>query len=180
MRNYGSRPIRIIYNYCNIPPYALTSQLQTKIYSTTPTTIATVAMPKNLRRSKMIPTIPNIKAARTERFISNPPRAARGLPQPGWSIIIAPAVRVATTSNVIAIFPKRIFSFPKNPVKISHNLIISLINWMFFQITSIADAPGYSNAVKIVEQWNGILSGGIKQILKLYTFQFAFFTDEWD
>lgn len=76
--------------------------------------MATVAIAKNLRRSKMIPTMPNIKAAGIERFISNPPRAARGLPQPGRSIIIVPAVRVATTSNVIAIFPKRISLLSKN------------------------------------------------------------------
>ena len=95
--------------YCSIPPYAIISQLQTKIYSTTPTTMTTVEIAKNFRRSKIIPRIPNTKAAGIERFIINPTRALIGLPQPGPSMILAPVVRAATISNVIAIFPKRIF-----------------------------------------------------------------------
>jgi len=95
--------------YCSIPPYAIISQLQTKIYSTTPTTMATVAVAKSFRRSKMVPRTPNTKAAGIERFMINPARALIGLPQPGPSMILAPVVRAATISNVIAIFPKRIF-----------------------------------------------------------------------
>lgn len=72
--------------------------------------MTTVEIAKNLRRSKMIPRIPNTKAAGIERFIINPTRALIGLPQPGRSMILALAVKAATTSNVIAIFPKRISS----------------------------------------------------------------------
>lgn len=75
--------------------------------------MTTVEIAKNLRLSRMIPTMPNTKAAGIERFIINPTRVLIGLPHPGLSIMLALAVRVAMTSNVIAIFPKRIFSSPK-------------------------------------------------------------------
>jgi len=75
--------------------------------------MTTAAIAKNLRRSRMIPTMPNTRAARNESFPSHSPRAARGLPHPGLSIMCTPAVRAATASNVIAIFPKRIVSSSK-------------------------------------------------------------------
>jgi hypothetical protein len=53
----------------------------------------------------MIPMMPNIKAAGKENITSNPPRAARGLPQPGWHrnkrINVAPAI----INKVADIFP---------------------------------------------------------------------------
>jgi len=61
----------------------------------------------------MTPTIPNTRAAGMERFMINPTRALIGLPHPGRSMILALAVRAAATSNVIAIFPKRISSLSK-------------------------------------------------------------------
>jgi hypothetical protein len=76
--------------------------------------MATVAIAKNLRRSKMIPRTPNTKAAGIERFMINPTRALIGLPQPGRGMILTPAVRAAAISNVIAIFPKRISYLSKN------------------------------------------------------------------
>ena len=66
-----------------------------------------------LRRSQMIPTMPNIKAAGNENVTSSPPRAARGLPHPGRSTITATIVAAAIPNRVAEIFPKRIFSSPE-------------------------------------------------------------------
>ena len=73
-----------------------------------------VIIASNLRWSQMIPTMPNIKAVGNENITSNPPRAARGLPQPGRSTITATIVATATPNRVAEIFPKRIFNSPKN------------------------------------------------------------------
>jgi len=61
----------------------------------------------------MIPTMPTIKAARNEKIISSPPRAASGLPQPGRSIISAHIVARAMPNKIAEIFPKRISSLSK-------------------------------------------------------------------
>jgi len=55
----------------------------------------------------MIPTIPATKAARGENIISNPPRAASGLPQPGRNINSMRIVPAATPRSFAEIFPKR-------------------------------------------------------------------------
>jgi len=94
--------------YCSIPPYFAASQEQTKIYSTTLTIMKTVEIAKNLWRSKIVPTIPNTKAAGIEVYIINLTKVWMGLPQPGLNIMLALPVRVAMRSNVSAIFPKRI------------------------------------------------------------------------
>ncbi len=67
-----------------------------------------------LRLSQTIPTMPTIKAAGNEKIISSPPRAARGLPQPGLSIISAHIVTAAMPNKIAEIFPKRIVNSPKN------------------------------------------------------------------
>jgi len=64
----------------------------------------------------MIPTIPTTKEARMEKIISNPARAARGLPQPGRSTILAHIVAMAMPSRIVDIFPKRILRISKKPV----------------------------------------------------------------
>ena len=74
--------------------------------------MTTVEIAKNLRRSRMIPTIPNTKAAGVEIFIINLTKVLTGLPQPGLSIMLALPVRAAMTSNVSAIFPNRILTIP--------------------------------------------------------------------
>jgi hypothetical protein len=56
----------------------------------------------------MIPIIPTITEARIEKIISNPARAARGLPQPGRSTNIAHIVAVVIPSRIAEIFPNRI------------------------------------------------------------------------
>jgi len=56
----------------------------------------------------MIPRIPNIKETGNENITSGPPRAARGLPQPGRSIISAHIVARAMPNKIAEIFPKRI------------------------------------------------------------------------
>ncbi len=53
-----------------------------------------------------------IKEAGNENITNNPARVVSGLPQPGSNIIITPIIRAAVTSNVIAIFAKRISSSP--------------------------------------------------------------------
>jgi len=93
-----------------MPLYFAASQEQTNIYSTTLTIMTTVEIAKNLRRSRIIPRIPNTKAAGTEIFIINLTKVWTGLPQPGLSNTVALAVRTAARSNVIAIFPKRILT----------------------------------------------------------------------
>ncbi len=62
----------------------------------------------------MIPTMPTIKAAGNENIISNLPKVARGLLQPGRSIISAHIVAAAMPNKIAEIFPKRIFNSPKN------------------------------------------------------------------
>ena len=150
--------------------------------------MATVAIAKNLRRSRMIPTMPNTKAAGTEIFMINPTRVLAGLPQPGLSIMLALPVRANTTSNITAIFPKRISSLSKKNAKedfqyfnyIGILFAGQLINRRSFQVAGIASASGYADAVEIVEKRDGVLSGSIKKILELYTFQLAFLIDERD
>jgi len=56
----------------------------------------------------MIPMMPNIRAAGNENITSNPPRIARGLPQPGWHRNTRTNVAPAMISKVADIFPKRI------------------------------------------------------------------------
>ena len=76
--------------------------------------MTTVEIAKNLRRSKIVPTILNTKAAGIEIYIINLTKVWIGLPQPGLSIRFTLPVRTATSSNVSAIFPKRIcLSLPK-------------------------------------------------------------------
>ena len=72
-------------------------------------------MASNLRLSKMIPTIPK-KMAGNEIVISNHPRAAIGLPQPGRSIITAKNVVTNMAKKIADIFPKRILAASKKPV----------------------------------------------------------------
>jgi hypothetical protein len=95
-----------------MPPYFAASQEQTKIYSTTLIIMTTVEIAKNLRPSKIVPRIPNTKAAGIEIYIINLTKVWIGLPQPGLSIMLALPVRAAAISNVNAIFPNRILTVP--------------------------------------------------------------------
>ena len=80
-----------------------------KIYSTTLTIMTTTDIAKNFRRSRIIPTMPKIKAAGIERFIVNLTKVLRGLPHPGLNNSdVTLAIKIPAISNVIAIFPKRI------------------------------------------------------------------------
>jgi len=54
--------------------------------------------------------MPTIKAAGNESITSNPPRAARGLPHPGFSIKSVRIAAAAMPSKVAEIFPKRILN----------------------------------------------------------------------
>jgi hypothetical protein len=93
-----------------MPPYFAASQEQTKIYITTLTIMTTVEIAKNLRRSKIVPKIPNTKAAGIEIYITNLTKVLSGLlPHPGLSNSdVTLATKIPTISNIIAIFPKRI------------------------------------------------------------------------
>ena len=73
-----------------------------------PPAATVVITASSLFLSRIIPTIPTIKAAGNENIASNPPRVTRGLPQPGRSIVIAPIVRVPMMSNFSAILLNRI------------------------------------------------------------------------
>ena len=53
--------------------------------------------------------MPNTKAAGNENITSNPPRIARGLPQPGWHRNKRTNVAPAILKSVADIFPKRIY-----------------------------------------------------------------------
>ena len=59
--------------------------------------------------------MPTTKAARNEKITSSPPRALRGLPQPGRSTKSATIVVAAMPNKIAEIFPKRIASPCKNP-----------------------------------------------------------------
>lgn len=55
--------------------------------------------------SRTMPMIPKIRAMGNESSISGPPRAARGLRQPGRRTIMQTIIAPAITRNVAAIFP---------------------------------------------------------------------------
>jgi len=57
--------------------------------------------------SEMIPIIPKISDKGIHPNISNPPRAAMGLPQPGLKTIMITMVATATENNFAEIFPNR-------------------------------------------------------------------------
>ena len=103
-------------SYCNILLYLANNQLQIKMYSTIVTMITTVETAKNLRRSKIVPKIPNKKPIGIVILIIHPTRMLIGWPHPGFSTIEMLALRAATINNVIAIFPKRIFVSSLNRV----------------------------------------------------------------
>lgn len=70
-----------------------------------------VEIEKNLRRSKIVPRRPNTKAAGIEIYIINLTKVLTVLPHPGLNRSdIALAIKIPVRSNVIAIFPKRIFN----------------------------------------------------------------------
>lgn len=73
---------------------------------------AVLRMASHLRRSKMIPVMPNIRETGNENAISNPPRTANGLPHPppnrgSVRIVRPPIPSISTESN-----PNRIFCLP--------------------------------------------------------------------
>jgi hypothetical protein len=70
-----------------------------------PPEIAVVMIARVLGRSLAIPIIPKSRATGTDRTMSNPPRAASGLPQPGWRAIMQTIVKPAAARNVADIFP---------------------------------------------------------------------------
>lgn len=73
-----------------------------------------VIIERTLRWSRIIPRMPNTKAAGNENIISNPPRIARGLPQPGRSTMVATMVTTGMPSKTADIFAQRIFSPSQN------------------------------------------------------------------
>ena len=76
--------------------------------------MTTVEIAKNLRRSKIVPTIPNTKAAGIEIYIINLTKVRIGLPHPGLSSSdVVLAIKIPAISNIIAIFPKRILTLPE-------------------------------------------------------------------
>ena len=83
--------------------------------STNPPEMIVVMTASSLRRSRTIPVIPTIREAGIEEITSSPPRAARGLPQPGRSTLIAHIVAKVIPSRITDIFPKRIFINYKKP-----------------------------------------------------------------
>jgi hypothetical protein len=68
--------------------------------------ITVVTIESNLFLSRKIPIMPTSKAAGNENIISNPPRAANGLPQPGCNIKNIRIVAAAIPRKVAEIFPK--------------------------------------------------------------------------
>ena len=55
--------------------------------------------------SKMMPIMPNTRAAGKENITSNPPRVARGLPQPGSNRNRATNIAPAIINSAADIFP---------------------------------------------------------------------------
>jgi hypothetical protein len=84
--------------------------------STNPPETIVVIIASNLRLSRTIPVIPTIREAGREEITSSPPRAARGLPQPGRSTLIANIVAKVIPSRITDIFPKRILIASKKLV----------------------------------------------------------------
>jgi hypothetical protein len=83
-------------------PYILIIYIKSNI---TPPASNVEMMASRLLLSQMMPIMPNTRAAGKENITSSPPRAARGLPQPGLHrdnrITVAPAM----INNVADIFP---------------------------------------------------------------------------
>ncbi len=85
-----------------------------------------VIIARTLRLSLIIPMMPSIKATGNETIISNPARAAIGLPQPGWIKARATNVAKGMIAKIADIFPKRIrLSLPKGLLYFDY---IGLIN----------------------------------------------------
>jgi len=61
--------------------------------------------------------MPNIKARGIEQIMSNPPRAAIGLPHPGRRQARITNVTMGIAINIDAILPKRILNLSKNTEK---------------------------------------------------------------
>jgi hypothetical protein len=76
--------------------------------SVSPVAISVVMIASSFWRSRMIPRMPNTKAAGKENIISNAPSVARGLPQPGLQSTAITNVAPAMISRVAEILPKRI------------------------------------------------------------------------
>jgi hypothetical protein len=81
--------------------------------SMSPPTIIVVVIASHFWLSWIIPTMPYTRAAGNENIMSNPPRTARGLPQPGLLRSAIQNVAPATPSRTADIFPKRIFQFSR-------------------------------------------------------------------
>ncbi len=146
-----------------------------------PPATSVVMIASSLRRSRMIPTMPKIKAAGNENIISNAPSAAKGLPQPGLHRRARTNVAPAMPSRAADIFPKRIFqSSRKRQIRVPINPVYQLsfdFSTAGFQIPGITGASRHADAVEVIEQGDGELSGRIEKVFELHAFETAFLID---
>ncbi len=101
--------------------------IESRQKSTNPPATIVVIIASSLRRSRMIPIVPTIAEAKTEKIISGPTRAAKGLPQPGRSTNIAHIVPAAIPSRIADIFPNRILTISEQVNKVFYNLSLSAV-----------------------------------------------------
>ena len=86
----NSNPILKIRMLCDVnwysQPYTIEiipTAIESRQKSTNPPATIVVIIASTLRRSNMIPIIPTIAEAKTEKITSGPTRATKGLPHPG-------------------------------------------------------------------------------------------------
>ena len=100
------------HNYCAAAMIILITNRRTNPPATIVARIAST-----LRLSRTMPKMPNIKARGIEQIMSNPPRAARGLPHPGRRQVRITNVAMGMTIKIDAILPNRILNLSKNAGK---------------------------------------------------------------
>ena len=146
--------------------------------SRTPTAMATEVIARNFRRSLTMPVKPNTGAARNAGYITSPTRARRGLPHPGWSKSIIPAVRTDATRQAIAALPKQYILARSEMLRPKLLIFRNLLsNCLCFQMARVTHASGHSDSVEVIQQGDGEFSGRIEKILEFDAFQAAFLVD---
>ena len=107
MHFFSHEIVGAIGNHFSILSYDIESHWQTKMHNRTAAAKAAATTARNFRRSLKMPMTPNTAAAKNDAYITSSTRARNGLPQPGESTTVIPAVRADMTRQTIATSPKQ-------------------------------------------------------------------------
>ncbi len=141
--------------------------------------MATEVIARNFRRSLRMPITPNTAAAKNAGYITSSTRAPIGLPHPGWSKSIIPAVRTDTTRQAIAAFPKQ-YALARSQMFRTERVIFKnlLGDCLCLQMARVTHAAGYSYTVEVIKQGDGEFSGRLEKVFELDAFEAAFLLDK--